>query len=55
MERMAISSLGTSCNIEYCDETQDTEYEYFDENQLTPEQMASGEFEKCECVEFEDE
>ena len=51
---MAIESLGASCNIEYCDASKDEEYEYFDENQISQEDLESGMYEKCECVEFED-
>lgn len=54
MSRMAVESLG-ECNLEYCDEANDEEYEYFDESELNQEDLESGEFEKCECVDIEEE
>ncbi|RNA27169.1 hypothetical protein BpHYR1_026663 [Brachionus plicatilis] len=52
--KIAIES-GEECNLEYCDEANDEHYEYFDENEISPDDLESGLYEKCECVDIEEE
>lgn len=41
--------------MEEYNEENDDQYEYVDENEITEEDLASGLYEKCECLEIEEE